>query len=773
MATPTSTYRLQIRPGFTLHDAAELVPYLARIGVGAVYLSPILTSTTGSDHGYDIVDPTAIDPQRGGEDGWRALRDAAAEAGLGIVIDIVPNHLGVGTPVENPSWWSVLREGRNSPYADWYDINWARGPILLPVLGDEVSAEDFAIEGDELHYHEHRFPLAEGSHDAGMPLSDVLDRQHYRLINWREGNEELTYRRFFAVAELAGVRVEDPEVFEATHAKIIELLSDETVVGVRVDHPDGLVSPGDYLARLRERAGQHRWLTAEKIVEPGEELPEWPIAGTTGYDAMREVCQVLIDPSDEPDFNRLYRDLTGDEQDLHTHVLDGKRQAARELLPTEARRIATLVAGGEDTDRAAMHRDRLVEALGELAAHVPVYRTYLPFGRQNLTTAAEGAKAARPDLTDEVDEIVAAVGEVGTEAQVRFEQFSGAVMAKGVEDTAWYRYSRFVALNEVGGEPDRFGIGVEDFHRLQQARLRDWPESMTSMSTHDTKRGEDVRARLAVLSEIDRPWEDFAAAFMARSRVPDRRFGYLMAQTLVAAGSIECERMHAYAEKAMREAATGTRWTDPDPHFEATVHALVDEAYEDPDLRDALARMWVVLEQPGWSNTLAQKVLQLTMPGVPDVYQGTELWDNALVDPDNRRPVNFADRASRLDWIEDAVGRGEEPPPVDASGNAKLWITAQTLRTRRDHADKFTGYTPVRAEGPGTDHLIGFDRGGVITLATRLPYRLAAAGGWCESAITLDGTWRDVFSGHEWSGRVQLKDLLHHYPVSLLVSSAS
>ncbi|NLT31021.1 MAG: malto-oligosyltrehalose synthase [Propionibacterium sp.] len=769
MAIPTSTYRLQIRPGFTLHDAADLVPYLARIGVGAVYLSPILTSTSGSDHGYDIVDPTAIDPQRGGDEGWSALRDAAAAAGLGIVIDIVPNHLGVARPVENPSWWSVLREGRNSPYADWYDIDWARGPILLPVLGDEVSADDFTLDGDELHYHEHRFPLAEGSSDGDAPLSEILDRQHYRLINWREGNEELTYRRFFAVADLAGVRVEDPAVFDATHAKILDLLNDEVVVGVRVDHPDGLVSPGDYLTRLRECAGPNRWLTAEKIVEPGEQLPDWPIAGTTGYDAMREVCQVLIDPADEPDFTRLYRELTGDEQDLHAHVLDGKRQAASELLPTEARRIATLIVGDGDDDAAVLRRDTLCEALVELAAHVPVYRSYLPFGRENLERAVTAARQARPDLAPALDEVVAAVGETGTEAQVRFEQFSGAVMAKGVEDTAWYRYNRFVALNEVGGEPDRFGIGVDEFHRRQAARLRDWPESMTSMSTHDTKRGEDVRARLAVLSEIDRPWEDFAAAFMSRSRVPDRRFGYLMAQTLVAAGAIERDRMHAYAEKAMREAATGTRWSDPDAHFEAIVHALVDEAHDDPDLRDALARMWVLVEQPGWSNTLAQKVLQLTMPGVPDVYQGTELWDNALVDPDNRRPVNFADRASRLDWIEDAIARGEEPPPVDASGNAKLWITVQTLRTRRDHPELFTGYTPVYTDGACAHHLVGFDRGGAITLVTRLPYRLAAEGGWCDSGFDLAGTWHDVYSGHDWTGRVQIKELLHHYPVSLLI----
>jgi (1->4)-alpha-D-glucan 1-alpha-D-glucosylmutase len=337
-------------------------------------------------------------------------------------------------------------------------------------------------------------------------------------------------------------------------------------------------------------------------------------------------------------------------------------------------------------------------------------------------------------------------------------------MAKGVEDTAYYRYSRFIALNEVGGDPGQFGIPLQDFHAIQVARQARLPASMTSLSTHDTKRGEDVRARLAVLSEIPEPWADFVELFLDMTAIPNRLFGYFVAQTLVGVGPIEPTRLHAYAEKAMREASDGTTWTAPDAAFEKAVHEAVDSAYEEPRLRAAWDQMDSLVTAPGWSNSLGQKLVQLTMPGVPDVYQGTELWDDSLVDPDNRRPVDFARRIQLLEEL------GDGPPSIDETGAAKLWITRQALRLRRTRPDWFNDYRLVGASGATHDHLIGFDRGGAITLATRLPIGLAASGGWGGTTVDIPGSYVDVLTGRRWSETVAVQDLLATYPVALLAT---
>ena len=344
------------------------------------------------------------------------------------------------------------------------------------------------------------------------------------------------------------------------------------------------------------------------------------------------------------------------------------------------------------------------------------------------------------------------------------QQLSSAAMAKGVEDTAYYRYSRFVALNEVGGNPDQFGIPLEDFHALQTSRSSRQPASMTGLSTHDTKRGEDVRARLAVLSEIPEAWAGFAELFLNLTTIPNRLFGYFLAQTLVGAGQIGRARMHAYAEKAMREASDGTTWTAPDESYESAVHDAVDAAYDNPQLRGSWDDLDALITPPGWSNSLGQKLVQLTMPGVPDVYQGTELWEDSLVDPDNRRPVDFAKRIRLLESFGDA------PPDVDQTGAAKLWLTRQALRLRRDRPDWFAGYRALEANGPAQDHLIGFDRGGGVTLATRLPIGLAAAGGWRQTTVEIPAPYSDVLTGRRWKGTVAVEDLLAAYPVALLAA---
>ena len=747
---PRSTYRLQLRREFTLSDAAEVVDYLDALGVGAVYLSPVLQSTLGSVHGYDTTDVTRVDADRGGAEGLAQLRTAAERAGLGWVVDIVPNHLGIEAADQNPAWWDVLRLGSESAYAPWFDIDWSRGRILLPVLGDNATLR---LHEGELQYFEHRFPVAPGTEAEGDRPEDVHGRQHSELVHWSRANTELNYRRFFAVMTLAGVRVEDPDVFAATHARVQDW-ADAGVTGLRIDHPDGLVDPGEYLRRLRELAPD-AWITVEKILEPGEAMPaDWPVAGTTGYDAMREVNGLFVDPGAEEAFTELYQRLTGDHHSIAEHIEIGKRMVVTDLLPAEVSRMAALAP---DVPQAG-------DALAEVAVAFAVYRSYLPAGTEQLDTALARAAERRPELGNALTALRPRLHDENDELARRMQQLTGATMAKGIEDTAYYRYARFVALNEVGGDPAEFGIAPVEFHRLQHARVRDQPKSMTGLSTHDTKRGEDVRARLAVLAEAPDQWARFAERFLAATAIPNRAFAYFLAQTLIGTGPIEPDRMHAYAEKAVREASSGTTWTRPDPAFESAVHAAVDQAYTDHDLRWSWDELVRYVTPAGWSNALGQKIVQLTMPGIPDLYQGTELWDDSLVDPDNRRPVDYAVRRSLLARIEDAL------PQVDASGAAKLLVTSRALRARRDRPELFGGYRPVSATGARAEHLVAFDRGGAITVATRLPLRLAATDGWGDTTIDLPGRFRDALTGQPWSGSVLAADLLTAFPVALLLA---
>jgi (1->4)-alpha-D-glucan 1-alpha-D-glucosylmutase len=744
---PASTYRLQINHTNSLPRAADLVDYLSDLGVGAVYLSPILQSTSGSDHGYDATDVTRVDSDRGGAAGWQQLLDAAARAGLDVVVDLVPNHLGISAPVENRAWWDVLTHGRASAYADWFDIDWSRRRITVPVLGDDAT---LTIVDGELRYLEHRFPLAPGTWREGDSAATVHDRQHYELMHFSRANTELNYRRFFAVTTLAGLRVELESVQHATHLQVKSWV-DAGIAGLRIDHPDGLVDPGRYLQRLRDLAPE-QWITVEKILEPGEELPpDWPVAGTTGYDAMYEVNQLFVDPDAEQRCTLAYQRLSGDDLTMAQHIEAGKRMVVTELFAAERHRMAALVPQLND----------VADALGEVAVAFEVYRSYLPAGTEHLDHALAVATERRPDLASTLTALSPRLHDPSDELAVRMQQLSGATMAKGVEDTAYYRYSRFIALNEVGGNPGQFGLSVAEFHRAQSLRQQRAPESMTALSTHDTKRGEDVRARLAVLAELVQPWSEFAELFLDTVAIPNRAFGYFLAQTMAGTGPIGPDRIHAYAEKAMREASDGTSWSDSDDAFEAAVHGAVDLAYDDPALRAAWDDLTAQLEAPGWSNALGQKIVQLTMPGVPDVYQGTELWDDSLVDPDNRRPVDYAVRRTTLATAD--------RPPVDRSGAAKLVLTAAALRLRRDRPELFSSYTPLCESW--SRHLIAFDRGGVITVATRLPVQLALSGGWGTQSVTFDGEYEDVLTGRVVAGPVPLADLLTDYPVALLVST--
>lgn len=724
---PAATYRLQLTPAFGFADAAGLVGYLTELGVSHLYLSPILQADPGSLHGYDVTDHSRIRAEFGGEAGLRAL----AAAGLPLIADIVPNHMTVPVPESgNRRLWEMLRDGPGSAAARWFDVDWDAGPVALPVLGEgtDVAAEVVA-DGDGLRYHDHRFPL--------RPGSSVLAEQHYRLVPWRQGPG---YRRFFDVNSLIGLRVEDPEIFDATHEVILGLVADGVIDGLRVDHPDGLADPRGYLARLRERAPV--WTVAEKILIDGERLPSgWACDGTTGYDALNMVTRLFVDPSGSQSLIDTFVKHTGVTQDYDVIVYEAKKQVLAQFF-------------GVELDRLSRGEPSLREAMAELLAAMPVYRAYLVPGEEPpaeslrvIGSAAElAATRTDPDAVRRAAELV-----IGgpPETVVGFQQACGPVMAKGVEDTALYRWYPLACLNEVGGEPDRFSVTAEEFHAFC---LRMSPNTMTTLSTHDTKRSEDVRARLAVLSEIPGEWAEAVAEWSARVSF-DPRLDYLAWQNLMAAWPISAERFGDYLFKAAREAKTSISWIAPDPAYEAGVRDFAARAIE--ECGPSVAAFTERVDRFARVNSLGQKLVQIMMPGVPDVYQGTETTDFSLVDPDNRRPVDFAYRRSLLD-----------DPTGDSWDAAKLLVTRTALAVRSRLAPG-APYVPLTTTG---EHVIAFSRGGrAVAVATRQPAGLARRGGFGAETLALpSGRWVCRLTGERYTGRIPLAHLLGRYPVALL-----
>ena len=776
MRTPVSTYRLQIRPGFTLQDAAETVPYLKSLGVDWIYLSPILTAEKGSDHGYDVTDPSAIDPDRGGAEGLAAASRAARDAGMGVLVDIVPNHVGVATPVQNPWWWSLLKEGQRSRYAGAFDVDWdfGGGRVRIPVLGEDSDVDALEIKDGELRYYDHRFPLAEGTYTAGDPTADdpreVHDRQHYELIGWRRADNDLNYRRFFAVNSLAGIRVELPEVFDEAHAEIVRWFGEGLVDGLRIDHPDGLADPEGYLRRLREVTGGS-YLLIEKILEPGEELPAgFDCDGTTGYDALADVDRLFVDPAGQETLDALDTELRGGQAADYEDMIRGtKRRITDGILHSEMLRLARLVPSGT-----GLSGEHAADALSEIIAAFPVYRSYLPEGADVLKEACELAVRRRPELADAVGLLLPllldAGPEDGAELGRRFQQTSGMVMAKGVEDTAFFRYTRLGTLTEVGADPTEFSVAPDEFHHRMTRRQAENPLSMTTLSTHDTKRSEDTRARISVLAELAPEWQAALARLQELAPLPDGPLANLLWQAIAGAWPADRERLQSYAQKAAREAGNSTDWLDPDAAFEEKLAAAVDAAFDNPDVRAELESLVELLAPYGAVNSLGAKLVQLTMPGVPDVYQGTEFWDRSLTDPDNRRPFDYGARSAALA----ALDAGERPASY-TDESAKLLVTSRALRLRRDRPGLFTGYRPVAATGAAAGHLIGFDRGsagaaGAVTLATRLPRGLEQQGGWRDTAVNLASAMTDELTGATFGpGTVELAEILASYPVALLV----
>lgn len=876
-AEPLATYRLQLHPGFTLDDASAVVPYLAQLGISHVYLSPFLQAVQGSTHGYDVVDPSRVNRELGGEAARQRLSAALDSAGMGQVLDIVPNHMAIAGD-QNPWWWDVLENGPSSRFAPYFDVDWEsseeRWPnkVLLPVLGDHygrvLEAGDLQLRFREglftLHYHEHRFPIDPSSLNtllqrvyrrsglellgflaescARLPrpqvtarelmvrrqrdqqvihrlldesfrkdaearaaveseldwingdadaLDALIDRQNYRLAWWKTAAQDLGYRRFFDINDLAGLRVERREVFEAIHALPIRWVRNGTVQGLRVDHPDGLRDPAEYFRRLRE-ACPDAWIVAEKILETGEQLREdWPIAGSTGYDFLNRLQGLFVDPSGELPLTWLYEEISGDPADFPALVLESKHQVLRELLGSELQRLASLFV--TICERHRRHRDytreQLYQALLEVATCFPVYRTYVASG-SDVTAADAGyvakaidqARSQSPQLDDELLDFLQALlllrveGGLETEFALRFQQLTGPAMAKGVEDTAFYRFHRLAALNEVGGDPEQFGMSVDDFHQACMDSLRRHPSAMLASSTHDTKRSEDVRARLLLLSEIPQLWGQAVRDWIhhnSRHRSgdwPDPATEYLVYQTLVGAWPIETERATAYLEKATREAKRHTSWTQPNPDYERAVQEFASSLLSDTEFREKMDTFVTPLVSAGRVNSLAQTLIKCTAPGVPDIYQGMELWDLSLVDPDNRRPVDFERQRLLLSAL-DTLSPAEILARTD-EGLPKLWVIREALALRRRRREAFGpegAYEPIVSQGEKAAHAVAYLRGGdVLVLVPRLV--LGLDDDWKDTVLPLPpGRWNNRLSGALLEGGDQsVAEILAPFPVALL-----
>ena len=810
-----STYRLQLTPERDFAHMRAHLDALERLGVGALYLSPVFESVPGSEHGYDVVDPTRVRAALGGRSGLESLAADAHERGMGIVLDLVPNHMAAHA--DNPWWWDVLTFGAASPHARMFALTCPGTrdePITLPVLGsaleDVVGAGQLQLGIHEhmlaFRHHEHRVPLTPASwalalRGADDPLQDLRARcdavdeadiaaaralqrhlrerldaepafagalhswldslpardpervlalvrmQPHRLVSWRRTGEGLGYRRFFDITGLVGVRVEDPAVFATTHALVGDLLERGVVDAVRIDHVDGLRDPAGYLDRLaafvRERAGGPRRILVEKILAPGERLPaSWPVDGTTGYDFLAAAGRLFVRPEGFARLVRAYALRTGLPLDFDSVTVVTKRHVARALFAFEVGRLARSLPTAPDGAR--LDEAEATEAVIGLTAHLPVYRTYatsLPLTgadrrRVDAALAAAGSAATLPAGAEthlRAGLLGEAAAEAWTDWVLDWQQLSGAVMAKAVEDTAFYLYVPLAALAEVGDEPAPLAAhsdganATATFHAFCAERRRSWPGTANATSTHDTKRAEDVRARLAVLSEIAPRWEAAverwtrAHAHLRTEGAPDASEEWLIYQTLLGAWPAEgpagpefLERMDAYLLKALREAKVNTAWRDPDPEHEAAVQrfarALLDPRRASGGFRAEFEALAADVAFHGALNSLTQLVLRAAAPGVPDVYRGTELWDLSLVDPDNRRPLDYDARDAALTAAE-----REAPATLLArwpDGHVKTQVLARTLAARRQHGRLLLegSYLPLPAEGSRARHALAFAR---------------------------------------------------------------
>ncbi|WP_456617972.1 MULTISPECIES: malto-oligosyltrehalose synthase [unclassified Bradyrhizobium] len=843
-AIPLATYRLQLTADFDFDKAAEMVPYLKALGITHLYASPVMKARKGSTHGYDTVDHSQFNPELGGEAGFARLSTALSQHDIGLIIDFVPNHVGVHF-ADNPWWLDVLEWGPTSPHAAAFDIDWdllphrARGGVLLPILGSSYGE---ALERGEIElrydpeqgslsawYFEHRLPIAAerygevlrmvvkeadaaeteagkrvlalaarhtglrrpnrkeapgfkaelrdiagaadiiarglGAYRAAkdrpaqtLALHHLLERQHYKLGHWRLASSDINYRRFFDVNGLAGLRVEDPGTFAATHRLVKQLVADGNLQGIRLDHIDGLRDPAQYCQRLRrlvrdaQGATKPFYTVIEKILCEHERLPHFAgVHGTTGYEWMNVITQMLVDPRGLDALDETWRQISNRPPRLAPYVKDAKRRVLETLLTSEftvLTRLLARIANGHYSTR-DFSADSLRQALELYVLHFPVYRTYLTSGapaahdRKLIDDTIARARAewfaADEGIFDFLrDALTMDLLKPGRHPHsaprvrrfaLKVQQFTGPVMAKSLEDTAFYQFHRLLALNEVGGDAASTGLALPAFHEAMQARAREWPHGMTATATHDTKRGEDARARIAALSEIPGEWTSTVArwkvlnaphlALRGNLRAPSATFEYMLYQTLLGAWPLEgpdegfVERIQAYALKAAREGKEETSWLNPHETYEAGIRDFVAGILDPARSREFLEALQTLARRVallGALNSLSQLTLKATLPGVPDFYQGTEFWDLSLVDPDNRRPVDFAARHAALASPEAPDWRG--PIKTWPDGRLKLAWTRHLLKLRHELADVFThgDYQPLGVSGAHADHVVAFAR---------------------------------------------------------------
>jgi (1->4)-alpha-D-glucan 1-alpha-D-glucosylmutase len=924
---PSSTYRLQFHKEFTFRHAIELLDYLSRLGVSHLYASPILTARPGSTHGYDIVDHNEINPELGTPQDFEALVEALHKRGMGLILDIVPNHMGVGGK-DNAWWLDTLEWGERSPHARYFDIDFKtnrrglRGKVMIPVLGDQygkvLASGQIELRFDpesgtfSAWYHQHRFPIdprdygqiigkaaslrapyrelferfealeqldadvyeegqalkrelaqrvqgdpaleghltaaaqafrgTPGEIDTWMRLHALLENQSYRATYWRAAADEINYRRFFNINDLAGIRVELPDLFEETHRLVLEWVRAGKVQGLRIDHIDGLFDPKQYCERLQARAGRlghPAYIVVEKILAPHERLPlEWPISGTSGYDALNLINGVFVDPAGEAGLDRVYRHFTRRHASFDEVLASSKKlimEAAlaseMNVLANELHRLSSADLRSRDFTLRAMR-----DAIEEVFAQMPVYRTYVtPDGSSEqdrryiewaIGKARKTSSAADTSVFDFLQGILTGSLATGSgfnasevfRVAMRAQQISGPVMAKGMEDTAFYRYHRLISLNDVGGDPRRFGVSLATFHRANIDRLEQWPNDMLAASTHDTKRGEDARARINVLSELPMAWARQVRNWMRTNRsrrtevegaeaMPNPSDEYLYYQTLLGAWPLDlvhtddaamnafAERVAAYMRKAVREGKESSSWDNPNAPYEQAlerfVHDTLKPAATNP-FPDQMARWIERIARLGAINSLAQTLLRLTMPGLPDTYRGSELWDHSLVDPDNRRPVDYAQRRRLLELVERVAQAILAPERRAAAlqelthnwrdGREKLHLIRSVLEFRRTRPLLFQrgSYSALAASGKHAEHVCAFARTlehqRAITVVPRLLTGLSTPEGrlsWADTALSLPaGKYRCLLSGAsvDASAPVPLERLLGELPVTLLVS---
>jgi (1->4)-alpha-D-glucan 1-alpha-D-glucosylmutase len=822
-----ATYRWQLTPDHGFDAVAAAAADLAALGVSHVYLSPVAEAVPGSTHGYDVVDPGRLRAELGGEAGFGRLAASCRAAGLGLLVDIVPNHLAAHHT--NPWWWDVLRAGPTSDRAEVFDIDWSAGQreggtVLLPILADhygrELEAGHLRVEqagGPDpvvLRYHDHLLPLAPGTLsgiDAAAPdaledlnadpdrLDALLAQQHYRLARWTVADDEVNYRRFFDVDALVATRADRPAVFDAVHELPLGLVEDGVVDGLRIDHVDGLRDPESYLHRLRGRTGDRAWLVVEKILRPDEELPAtWPVDGTTGYEVADLLGGWLTDPTGAALLIDGWRERVGEARSYDEVALESRREVlARNLAADVERIVGALVRVCAGRRRHRDHTRRALHAaVVEVAARAPAYRSYVsPDGRGGLrrtpadvrfvTSAVGSARQVPtidPDLLDLIEDLLLGrlAGEAEQDVALGFQQLTGPAAAKGEEDRALYRWVPLPHRCEVGADPGRAHVGAGEWHAAATGAHERWPDRLTTLGTHDTKRSADARARLAVLATVpaetldafDRWWAA-AQERAAGGAVVDAAHGWLTFQALVGGHPMSLDRALAVVEKSVREAARRTTWTRPDDEFEAAIRRLVELAVEDPVCRAAVAGLVERIADAACVAALAQLAAQLLAPGVPDLYQGAEAWDHSLVDPDNRRPVDAGRRRRLLDLAAatDPVEAWADPG-LRAGGLPRLVVIQAALGLRRRHPDAFGAgaggaYCAIEATGPDAGRVLAFGRGGRVAVVVTRPGSGARLG--ADADVDLPpGTWRDVLTGASHHGRVAAGQLFGGFPVSLL-----